>query len=71
LNESQAYNFDITSVDDVTLIYKDTNTLNSTSQEDQKVWKELIVNADLTNYLVEIGEVGITRDIYEKNGLKE
>lgn len=71
LNESQAYNFDITSVDDVTLIYKDTNPLNPTFQMDQKVWKELVVNADLTNNLVEIGEVGITRDIYEKNWLKE
>jgi hypothetical protein len=43
LNESQAYNFGITSVDDVTLIYKK-----------DKERKELVVNADLTNDLVEV-----------------
>jgi hypothetical protein len=43
LNEAQAYAFGITSVDDVTLIYK---------KDGER--KELIVNADLTHNLVEI-----------------
>ncbi len=60
LNESQAYSFGITSVDDVTLVYK-------------RNWErhELIVNADLTNNLVDSWEIWITRDIYEKYEIKK
>ncbi len=72
LNEAQAYDFGITSVDDVTLIYKaDTNPLNPPYQGDQKVWKELVVNADLTQDLVWRWEVWTTNDIYELYGIKE
>ena len=72
LNEAQAYDFGITSVDDVTLIYKaDTNPHNPYSQGGQKVWKELVVNADLTNHLVDIWEVWVTADIYELYGIEE
>ena len=59
LNEAQAYDFGITSVDDVTLIYK-------------RNWerKELVVNADLTSDLVDVWEVWITSDIYELYGIE-
>lgn len=59
LNEGQAYDFGITSVDDVVLIYE---------QNWEK--KELVVNADLTHDLVERWEIGITKDIYQKYGIK-
>jgi hypothetical protein len=44
LNEAQAYDFGITSVDDVTLIYK----------TESKQREELVVNADITHDLVEL-----------------
>lgn len=71
LNEAQAFDFGITAVDDVTLRYKTKNPLNPPSKGDNTEQKELVVNADLTNDLVDFWEVWITKDIYEKYNLKE
>ena len=71
LNEEQAYDFGITSVDDVTLIYKDDKTIKHSSKGDFFGKKNLVVNADLTNDLVDIGEIWITKDVYKKYSLKE
>jgi len=53
LNEAQAFDFGITAVDDVTLRYKTKNPLNPSSKGDNTEQKELVVNADLTNDLVD------------------
>lgn len=55
LNESEAYKFGITAIDDVTLSYKSNGKRQS-----------IVVNVDLTNHLVDVWEVGITKDIFEK-----
>ncbi|HOG15571.1 MAG TPA: hypothetical protein PK674_03205 [Candidatus Absconditabacterales bacterium] len=59
LNESQAFKFGITAVDNVILSY----------EKDGK-HKRLSVNVDLTNDFLESGEVGITQDIFEKHDIK-
>jgi len=55
LNEEDAWNFWISAVDRIWLMYKN---------------KEIILHVDLSNTLVEQWEIGVTRDVYEKYGIE-
>jgi len=56
LNEKSAWEHWIREIDKVWMIYD--------------WWKETVVNADLSTNMVGIWEVGITKDVYEKFGIK-
>ncbi len=60
LNEAEAFKFGITAIDDVILSYKKNNK-----------WENIVVNVDLTNDLVDIWEVWITQDIFDKYEIKK
>ena len=59
LNESEAFKFGITAVDDVILSY-----------EKNAKHKNIVVNVDLTNDFLDSWEIWITQDIFEKHDIK-